>query len=193
MRKLTFPFKRRRSTRSKALSSFLRDRSGVVAIEFAMLIVPFTLLLAGIFEDGLAYFRTVQLQNVAQTAARQLRLNAASSLRSPKEFRDNFVCSPARRAGTLGPMFDCKNVVVVISAASSWGSAGWNLPTNLALATTSTSSINMPKEDEIGVLVVIYKANIVIPSFKDVLGGFSRDNSTYYPSGRAAFRVEPST
>lgn len=192
MHKLARLFVRRNYARPRRrLASFIRDSRGVTAVEFAMVAFPFFLLLGGIFEDGLAYFRLVQLQNVAESGARQLRLNGVSAM-SPQQFQDKYVCTTSRKAGTLGSMFDCSRVVVVISSGSSWTGANWGTPSNLAGATTSSSSMTPPQPDQVGTLLVIYKAPIFFKGFRDVLGKFARDDSKYYPMGRAAFRVEPS-
>lgn len=177
---------------ARRLASFIRDCRGVSAVEFGMVIFPFMLLIAGIFEVGLAYFRTAQLQNVAQNAARQLRLNAASAT-TAKAFQDKYVCTSTRQAGTLGSMFDCSKVVVIINTASSWAGASWGTPSDLAGATTSTSAATMPLPDHVGTVLVIYKAPMLFKSYQQVLGKMPKDATTYYPSGKAAFRVEPLT
>lgn len=156
-----------------------------------MVAFPFMLLLAGVFEDGMAYFRVVQLQNVAENAARKLRLNGVSAM-TPQAFQNKYVCTTTREKGTLSTMFDCSRVVVVISAGSSWTGAGWGTPSDLAGASTSGSSMTPPQPDQVGTLLVIYKAKILFPGMRAVLGKFAKDASQYYPMGRAAFRVEPS-
>jgi Flp pilus assembly protein TadG len=177
---------------ARAFAAFIRDSRGVTAVEFGMVIFPFMLMIAGIFEVGLAYFRTVQLQNVAESAARQLRLHA-TSMTTAKQFQDKYVCTSTRQAGTLGSMFDCSKVVVVITTASSWSGASWGTPSDMAGSTTSTSATTMPLPEQVGTLLVIYKAPMLFKNFQQVLGKMPRDGTTYYPSGKAAFRVEPSS
>ena len=177
---------------ARSLAAFIRDSRGVTAVEFGMVIFPFMLLIAGIFEVGLAYFRTAQLQNVAESAARQLRVNAASTT-TAKAFQDKYICTSARGPGTLGRMFDCSKVVVIISTASSWAGASWGTPSDLANAQTSASAAALPLPDQIATVLVIYKAPMFFAGFQQVLGKMPKDATTYYPSGKAAFRVEPST
>ncbi len=193
MHKLACLFARKRSSAAaRRFTAFIRDNRGVTAVEFAMVAFPFTLLMGGIFEDGLAYFRVVQLQNVAENAARKLRLGSVASM-SPQQFQNTYVCTSSRQAGTLGSMFDCSKVVVVISSASNWNGASWGTPSNMAGASTSSSSMSPPLPDQVGTLLVMYKAPILFTGLKGLLGKLSRDDTTYYPMGKAAFRVEPSS
>jgi hypothetical protein len=51
----------------------------------------------------------------------------------------------------------------------------------------------MPLPDHVGTVLVIYKAPMLFKSYQQVLGKMPKDATTYYPSGKAAFRVEPLT
>lgn len=53
--------------------AFIRDENGVTAIEFALVLTPFLLMMMSIIEIGLLYFATVTLENGATLAARQIR------------------------------------------------------------------------------------------------------------------------
>jgi Flp pilus assembly protein TadG len=55
------------------LKAFWSDRSGVTAVEFALVGPPFLLLLIGLLEVGTAYFASVTLENGVQTVSRQIR------------------------------------------------------------------------------------------------------------------------
>lgn len=52
---------------------FLRDEDGVTAIEFALVATPFFMMMMAIIEVGLLFFATVNLENGAAVAARQIR------------------------------------------------------------------------------------------------------------------------
>lgn len=51
----------------------------------------------------------------------------------------------------------------------------------------------MPAPDQIGTVIIIYKAPPIFLNLKTVLGKFSKDSTSYYPYGKAAFRVEPAS
>ncbi|MGJ0509619.1 MAG: TadE/TadG family type IV pilus assembly protein [Methylocystis sp.] len=186
----------------RRVCTFLADRSGVTVVEFSILIIPFMLLVGGIIEDGLAYFRAAQLQNVAENASRKLRVSAVASGTTPKQFQDAYVCtsgSGSRSPGTLSSMFDCSKVVVVISSAATWAASSASVSVSaatlqtLASAGTSTAATALPAPDQIGTVIIIYKAPPIFLNLKTVLGKFSKDSTTYYPYGKAAFRVEPAS
>lgn len=186
--------------RARVLSRFIGDRRGASAIEFGFVVFPFMMLLGGILEDGIAYFRLLQLQNAAQNAARLLRVNSLSNGFTPKQFQDNYVCPIYQtRPGALGAMFDCNRVIVAIVSTKTWTATTIPFKTDAstiinsyALYGTSTSSATAPAANEVGLVLVIYKATSFFPGFRNiVLGKIPRDSNYYYPYGKAMFRVEP--
>lgn len=56
-----------------ALRRFARARQGATAIEFAIIALPFMILLFGIIELGMVFLVSVTLQNATDNAARQIR------------------------------------------------------------------------------------------------------------------------
>lgn len=56
-----------------ALARFGRARQGATAIEFAIIALPFMILLFGIIELGMVFLVSVTLQNATDNAARQIR------------------------------------------------------------------------------------------------------------------------
>jgi Flp pilus assembly protein TadG len=55
------------------LKAWCSDNAGVTAIEFAMVAVPFLMLLFGIITVGLFFFTTFSLENAVERAARLIR------------------------------------------------------------------------------------------------------------------------
>ncbi|WP_428673047.1 TadE/TadG family type IV pilus assembly protein [Roseibium sp.] len=62
---------------SKRLRSLLKDRSGVTAIEFSMIAIPFFILAFGIIEVGLAHFANRMVDNAVISASRLIRTGQA--------------------------------------------------------------------------------------------------------------------
>jgi Flp pilus assembly protein TadG len=191
---------RGRGLLSRASASFAGDRSGVTMIEFALLAPVFMLLLAGIFENGMIYFQTAQLQSVADNAARQLRLAKISSTMTVGEFKNNYVCSTPPKPGTLGSMFDCSRVAISIKSASDWtgiSDISVNVQTigvagNLGMNPWKLASVG---SNQVGMLIVVYKSwplfgNLTSVFSKTVTGGLKKSTAAYFPSGKAVFRVE---
>ena len=58
----------------RASLRFRHDTGGVVTIEFALLALPFFMLMFGIILVGLHHFTTFSLENAIDVASRQLRI-----------------------------------------------------------------------------------------------------------------------
>lgn len=97
MRFLTRPFRR----------GFLREASGVTAIEFSMVGLPFFGLILVILEIGYTGFVQATLDDVAGRVSRQIMTGAVQqSSFSASEFKRLFVCP------TLGALLDCSKLSV---------------------------------------------------------------------------------
>jgi Flp pilus assembly protein TadG len=73
----------------KRLKSWLRKDSGVVAIEFAMLSMPFIVLLMGIVEISVLYASSIVLEGGAAEAGRLIRTGQAQGSTDPEAaFKD---------------------------------------------------------------------------------------------------------
>lgn len=55
------------------LHTLRKDESGFTAVEFALVAVPFLMLLMGIIQIALYYFTTFSLENAVERAAREIR------------------------------------------------------------------------------------------------------------------------
>jgi Flp pilus assembly protein TadG len=87
-----------------------REEDGVTAIEFAMVGIPFFMMLFGIMAVGLYFFSVFNIENAIETASRPFRTgesrtlypmtDAATIAQSKKKFSDA-VCDQ------LAPFFDC--------------------------------------------------------------------------------------
>lgn len=63
--------------RVRLIERFRRDRSGATAVEFAMVGLPFVMLLFGIIGVGLFFFTTFALENALERASRLIRTGEA--------------------------------------------------------------------------------------------------------------------
>lgn len=69
-----------------------RDQRGVTAIEFAMVMGPFLVLLFAIMEVALVYFTEFSLDNAVQKAARQIRTGQAQKANLTKDQFKSVIC-----------------------------------------------------------------------------------------------------
>ena len=80
------PADERKARRPRFFARFLRDRRGSTAMEFAMLAVPFALLVFAILESCISFAGQEVMANITDDVARQLRtgqLRAADVDRRP--------------------------------------------------------------------------------------------------------------
>jgi Flp pilus assembly protein TadG len=61
------------------LRNFLHRRRGVAAVEFAIIAIPFFLLIMGIIEVGLIFWASYELENATAAAARLVRTRQAQT------------------------------------------------------------------------------------------------------------------
>lgn len=189
---------------------FTASRRGSLSVEFAMVCVPLFGLIGAIFEVGLVYLRSEQLQNVTQNASRAVLTHSVSNM-TYQSFIDNYVCtwqsSGTVAPGTLSKSFDCSKLLVDVSNPSSWGGAS----TSNSFYTSPNaagSTISMPAAGSIAVVRIVYPMPMVTAILTGgILRGMTLGNGktangwiTSYNGvwshmllGLAAFRVEPST
>lgn len=78
---------------NRFLSRFRRNKKGNVAVEFAMLAIPFFLLIFATIETCVVYFATSNLDSAVSSASRLIRIGSVqTSGMTPNQFRD-LVCS----------------------------------------------------------------------------------------------------
>ncbi len=124
--------------------SFLKDKSGATAVEFALVGVPFLTLMFGIINTGMYFYAVNCVDRGVEDTARYLRTGEAqkgtvASLTTVGQFRD-MVCSKATNYIT------CNNLQIRVQSAQSWNNINAiSCPTagNLA-AGAITSNDNTP-------------------------------------------------
>ena len=96
---------------------FRRDEGGFTAVEFAMVAMPFLMLLFGTITVGLYFFTTFSLENAVEKAARQIRTGQAQTAnKTTSEFK-NDVCD------NVPAFVDCNGKLRVnVASFSSFGS-----------------------------------------------------------------------
>ncbi|PWB94760.1 TadE/TadG family type IV pilus assembly protein [Methylosinus sporium] len=191
-----------------SLIRFGRDRDAALAVEFAMVLVPMLGLLGAIFETGIVYFKSQQLQIATQRASRAVLTHSLGSM-TYQSFIDNYVCTwqstGAVAAGTLSKSFDCSKLLVDIAdvgTGTDWSSASTSNAFYLA-PPSSSATITMPAPGHIAVVRIVYPMPAVtailtggiltgITLGKTTSGEVAYSNRwTHLLFGVAAFRVEP--
>jgi Flp pilus assembly protein TadG len=84
-------------TGSPAARSFLSDEKGSTMVEFAMISVPLLGLIGAIFESGMVYFNSAQLQTVTELAISSSRRFAPTAVSAQHRWRLE-LCPPCSTA-----------------------------------------------------------------------------------------------
>jgi Flp pilus assembly protein TadG len=183
-----------------------RDENGVTAIEFAMVGVPFFMMLFGIMGVGLYFFSVFNLENAVEQASRPLRTGEAQKANTTKTAFSVLVCDQ------LAPFFDCKGgsskmrvqvvnvtaaqaaagpgVSVVPSLAKCLGKANPALPASPDILIPENQTVyQVPAATQTVVVTVCYELDLLqsIPFIK--LGNMP--NGATMLQASTAFKTEP--
>lgn len=180
---------------------FARGRKGVVAIEFAMVAVPFLGLACAIFETAFVYFVNEAFDNAVNKVARQVLVNSISSSTATDmgTFRTNYFCPQ------LPSFITCANVSLNIQPAASFSAAASALGTSWIGSPPSNVNLGQPGG------IVVLQAYYPMPVYLSVLVAtgsngrgvsnlYGHTSNTVYQSGSAfvhaifstmVFRNEP--
>jgi len=191
-----------------SLVRFGRDRDAALAVEFAMVLVPMLGLLGAIFETGIVYFKSQQLQVATLHASRAVLTHSLGNM-TYQDFIDKYVCTwqstGVVASGTLGKSFDCAKLLVDIADVGNgtgWSSASTSNAFYLAPSSPS-STITMPASGHVAVVRIVYPMPAVTAVLtggilKGITLGKTTSGEVAYNSlwthllfGVAAFRVEP--
>jgi Flp pilus assembly protein TadG len=92
---------------------FLRERKALAAVEFALIGVPFFLMILEIFQGALFVYDSASLDNATHAAARQILTGSVQNGNlTASQFRTNLLCP------LLPTVIPCSNVIVNLQAFS---------------------------------------------------------------------------
>jgi hypothetical protein len=101
--------------RSPSANAWLRNNRGSAAVEFALVAIPFFMLLFGIIIIGLYFFTSHALEAGVEGAARKIRTGEAQKGDVTVDAFKRLVCTEA------GSYIDCNKLRVVLQSAAQWG------------------------------------------------------------------------
>lgn len=113
--------KSKRLKLSRLLKRFKKDQDGVTAIEFAMLGLPFFLILTSILEVSIFFFAGQYLDNSVDQVARRVRVGDIKSNMTQSQFKQE-VCDEAAL------MFKCDKIKVDLKVVATYEQLGDDTP-----------------------------------------------------------------
>ena len=185
-RKLTAPDGR--AKRPSAGAAFVRDSRGAVAIEFALLALPFFAIIAAILQTSVVFLSTQVLESAVQDASRLIRTGQANKAGfDVGRFRTE-VCN---RLYGLFP--DCAGLHVRVSVVTNFASATAAPPVNRSCTADCTWTVPSAYDGGTASKVILVQAYYQYPIYVDIGGMGLADlpGSKRLLASTTVFRNEP--
>jgi Flp pilus assembly protein TadG len=130
----------------RAIGRFIGERSGIAAVEFAVLSGIFIVLILMIAQIGLYFYFSTTLYYVTQKATRNILTGSAANTQglTAAQYRTNVLC-PILATASYGSM-SCNNVITNIQVVPAWNgntSGGFYSLTNIVNNTSSPLGYTM--------------------------------------------------
>lgn len=107
----------------RLISHFVKSEAASVAVEFAILAVPFIVLIVGALEIFVIQQAQAVLETTAEYAGRQILTGSVQTKGMSQTDFHNLVCA------ALPPLLKCPKIMIDVQDASSFASANITLPT----------------------------------------------------------------
>lgn len=166
-------------------NAYTEDRRGVAAVEFAMVAVPFFLLVFGLLEVCLLFIVATIMEHAVQEASRQIRTGQAQeSGFNEQDFRTT-VCDK------FFGMLDCDDKLHIdVKAIDNFSAANLSSPIDGdGEFNDGDFSYDPGGPNDIVAVRVFYEWNLITPILTAPLANMN--GSKYVVQGNAVFRNEP--
>ncbi len=161
-----------------------KDRRGAVMIEFALLALPFFILVFGIFEVGLVIWGGLELDNATSDAARLVRTGQAQSGNYDENRLKQEICA------RVSLLFDCSTKLRLdVRTFASFGAMTAPQPLNAQGNFQQNFSFKMGSPQEIVLMSTYYEWPLLNIISSMSLGNMASGNRLLQAS--AAFENEP--
>lgn len=159
-----------------------KNRSGAAAVEFAIILVPFMLLLMGTLEVAAMFVASTTLENAVYDGARIIRTDQTGARTQAANVK-NRICS------SFHGLLDCSRLYVDVRVFNNFNSAQRvNLVNNSEVDPTRTG-FQASGTSQIVLVTAYYEWQLITP----LVGGFMSNlsNNRLLLSAASAFRNEP--
>lgn len=163
---------------------FVARREGAVAIEFALIAIPFFLIVMATVQTAVVYMAQQELETVTEQASRYILTDQATS-DTQSQFAQ-VVCNQ------VVALFNCSNLMIDVETAASFSSANTSAPTlnfNSSGQVTNSWQFTPGNAGDIVVVRVMYQWPIFLRPFGYNLANLSNGNRLLMAT--AVFRNEP--
>ena len=181
LRRLRFPS----LPRPRIVDRFRKASDGSAPVEFAIVAIPFFILLFALIEIALAFFASQYLETAAAQAARQIMTGRAQAANFDQSAFIRAVCV------NVEPMMNCSGIKVDVQTVANFGAANMGGP-DRADGTNAPIYSNTYRQGTGGDIVVVkvyYEWPVMVPTFGLAIGDLP--NGKRLLQATAVFRNEP--
>lgn len=168
------------------MKDFLRRGDGTVAVEFAMVALPFLAMIVAIFQVGVVLLAQQELETAVEQASRLVLTGQAQNQKLTQNAFTTKVC------GYLPALFKCANVMVDLRTADSFAAADASTPTltyDKKGQVTNVWQYQSGARGDIVVLRVMYQYPVLLGPLHFNLANLS--NGARLLMATAVFKNEP--
>jgi Flp pilus assembly protein TadG len=167
-------------------AALLRSDSGAGAVEFGLVAAPFLALLVGLFQTGLAFLASRELDEAVAAASRYIMTGQAQNANMTQTQFNNWVCQ------NVAALLNCNNIMVNVATYTSFSAAITSAPTltyNAQGGVSNSWTYQPGGPGDIVVLQVMYQWPVFLAPLSFNLG--SLPNGDMLLTSTAVFRNEP--
>jgi Flp pilus assembly protein TadG len=167
-------------------ASFIADRGGATAVEFALVAAPFIALLVGIIQTFLVIFSQQLLQTVVTQSSRLILTNQAQAANMSQSQFAQQVCDQ------VAILFNCSGLMVDVQTYASFGAGDTSMPAltyNAKGNVTNSWQYNPGAPGQIVIVRVMYEWPVFGGPLGFTLANLADGNRLIM--GSAAFQNEP--
>jgi len=165
------------------MKTLFGDRSGIAAVEFALIALPFFTMMFGTLEIGLLLLKTSIMEGATRDAARKVRTGAAQNSADPMGLFQQTLCT-----GLLG-LYDCGTFYVDVRNFSDFTTITLpavqfnanGVPTNLVFQPGGAGTVTTAR--------VVHNHRFITPLIGRLMG--SSGGNTLAVTSTAVFKTEP--
>ncbi|MBP0615636.1 TadE/TadG family type IV pilus assembly protein [Jiella mangrovi] len=172
-----------RQTKPSGKASFIRNRDGAVAIEFAMLALPFFLLMTVLIETATIFVAELVMDRAVAKIGREVRTGQITSADLTQAEFEQKLCDE------VDFMFDCSKLEVDLKSYSSFGLVPTSVPIKDGDLDSSGFSFTKPSGETIAALKAYYKWPLYLDVLRELATGMN--DHSFVIVGSAAFMTEP--
>ncbi|HEX5379601.1 MAG TPA: TadE/TadG family type IV pilus assembly protein [Phenylobacterium sp.] len=173
-----------------ALRRFARAQRGAIAVEFAIIALPFMVLIFGIIELGMVFLVSTTLQNATDNAARKIRTGEfqTSGANTKSDFK-NLVCESMTWLKT--PCITSNKLTVDVQTFANFATLNSTGPTNPTTFDPNSTCWSSGQPGDIVLVRTYYQWDVFTPLLNAALVNMGSGSNKRLINAATSFRNEP--